>query len=116
MSTKPNAVIREWLDDEYNGPQAAVRRKARAAHVAALAADTSDLSEFIRNLAWQKRNIPYNPDATFPKYARAHDLGIPLTSEFDVRVKLTTYRCQGFAGGIVLCELDKWGDTRHIAW
>jgi hypothetical protein len=69
-------------------------------------------SEEIRRATWDAWDVPYNPDAAFPVYARAHGLGVPLTHEFD----LTTVRVQGYAGGIVYCEIGQWEKVNHIAW
>ena len=66
----------------------------------------------IRNAAWNAAGQPYNPDAAFPKYAREHSLGVPLTGEFDVN----GYRVQGFAGGIVYCLIGDWGNVKDMPW
>ena len=80
--------------------------------------DPADLEETIRNAAWQKIGVPYNPDAAFPKYARAHGLGAPVpgTGEFDARVNGVDYRVQPFVGGIVYCVIGDWGNVKHMLW
>ena len=60
--------------------------------------------------------LSYNPDATFPVYARKHGLGVPLTSEFDVEGEGATCRVQGFVGGIVFCEVPFWNLAEHMEW
>ena len=68
--------------------------------------------ETIRRAAWQALGIPYNPDAAFPRYAREHDLGNPVTREVDV----AGYRLQGYAGGIVYARIGDWDNIREIPW
>jgi len=71
--------------------------------------------EGLRNAAWQARfagPIPYNPDAAFVKYARAHNLGAPETPEFDS----APWVGQGFAGAIVYTQPGDWGNVRQVGW
>lgn len=68
--------------------------------------------EQIRNAAWRALNIPYNPDAAFPRYAREHNLGNPVTAEVDAG----EYRLQGFSGGIVYARIGDWGNCKHVSW
>jgi hypothetical protein len=66
----------------------------------------------LRNAAWQRMGIPYNPDAAFSKYARAHNLGNPVEPE-------TIYKdwtLQGFAGGILYCRTGDWGNIKVLPW
>jgi hypothetical protein len=67
----------------------------------------------IRNAAWVETGIPYNPDAAFPTYARAHGLGMPLTPEFDIN---DTVRAQGYAGGIVYATIGDWANIHKLEW
>ena len=76
--------------------------------------DTAD--EAVRNKAWNEMAIAYNPDAGFPRYARQHGLGAPLTDESDVQFEDKTYRLQGFVGGIVFTQVGKWDQVSHIEW
>lgn len=69
--------------------------------------------EAIREAAWNKVGVNYNPDAAFGVYAREHGLGIPMSNEFDLWSRV---RVQLFTGGIVLCEIGRWDQVRHIAW
>lgn len=66
----------------------------------------------IRNAAWQALGIPFNPDAAFPRYAREHNLGNPVTREVDV----AGYRLQGYSGGIVYARVGDWANVKHISW
>lgn len=72
----------------------------------------ADITQAVRDTAWQVIGLPLNPEAAFPKYARAHDLGLPMTGEFDIE----SYRAQGFAGGIVYCKVGDWGNVKQIPW
>ncbi|MFZ5919175.1 MAG: PKD domain-containing protein [Chloroflexota bacterium] len=76
--------------------------------------DTAE--EAIRNKAWNTMAIAYNPQAGFPRYARQHGLGAPLTGETDVAFGGAAFRLQGFVGGIVFCEVGKWDRVGHIEW
>lgn len=76
--------------------------------------DTAE--EAIRNKAWNAMAIAYNPDAGFPRYARQHGLGAPLTGETDVGFGGKTYRLQGFVGGVVFTEVGKWDQISHLEW
>lgn len=76
----------------------------------------SGLEQALRNAAWNKAGIAYNPDAAFPKYARANNLGVPMTGEFDVTVAGVTYRVQGFAGGIVYTKVGDWANLKQLIW
>lgn len=68
--------------------------------------------EAIRNAAWQQVGIPYNPDAAFAQYARAEQLGNPVTAEYDV----DSYRAQGYSGGIVYAKIGDWANCDWIEW
>jgi len=74
------------------------------------------LDETLRNAAWNRRGLAYNPDAAFPQYARQHNLGSPLTGEFDVHWQGKTYRVQGFTGAIVYTEVGDWGNIKKQSW
>lgn len=69
--------------------------------------------EDIRRAAWDYWDVPYNPDAAFPVYARAHGLGVPLTHEFDLN---DTVRAQGYAGGIVYATIGDWANIHKLEW
>ncbi|HRX05079.1 MAG TPA: hypothetical protein P5148_18160 [Anaerolineae bacterium] len=68
--------------------------------------------EMIRRNAWDILDIPFNPDAAIGRYAREHNLGVPLTGEFDV----AGYRCQGFVNGIVHVVIGHWDQVSHTNW
>ncbi len=85
---------------------------------AEIVVNPADLEQTIRNAAWQKVGVPFNPDAAFPKYARAKGLGSPVpgTGEFDIRINGIDYRVQPFVGGIVYCVIGDWGNVKHMLW
>ncbi len=56
--------------------------------------------------------IDYDPTAPFPPFARAHELGIPLTQELEY----AGYRLQGYAGGIVYAPADDPTALQILAW
>lgn len=66
----------------------------------------------IREAAWNALGIPYNPEAALARYAREHELGNPMTPEFDVG----GHRAQGFANGILYCRIGDWGNVKSIRW
>ena len=68
--------------------------------------------EEVRVAAWQRLGLPVQPGAALAEYARRHNLGAPLTAEFD----LGSYRLQGFAAGIVFAPLGRLADVGHIGW
>jgi hypothetical protein len=74
------------------------------------------LDDSLRNAAWNRRGIAFNPDAGFPRYARQNNLGSPLTGEFDVDWRGRTYRVQGFTGAIVYAEVGDWGNIQKLTW
>jgi N-acetyl-anhydromuramyl-L-alanine amidase AmpD len=70
----------------------------------------------VREAAWNEAGIPYNPEAAFAKYARAHDLGNPQTEEFDFSYEGTDYRGQGFGRAIVFCKVGDWENLKETSW
>jgi hypothetical protein len=74
------------------------------------------LDETLRNAAWNRRGINYNPEAAFAKYARLKNLGSPLTQEFDVTWKGKPYRVQGFTAAILCCLVGDWGNIKSMSW
>jgi hypothetical protein len=70
----------------------------------------------VREEAWNAAGVLFNPVAAFPKYARAHDLGNPRTSEFDFAYKGVRYRGQGFSRAIVYCKVGDWGNVKEMSW
>ena len=72
----------------------------------------ADMQQEIRNQGWNQMGIPYNPDAAFARYARAHQLGNPVTAEYDV----STYRAQGFAKKIIYCAIGQWDKITELDW
>lgn len=98
-----------WYRKEWTLPVVAAMK-------ATAAVDQGALTERVRNAAWNQKGIAYNPDATFPKWARANSLGAPVTGEFDVPVGGRTYRAQGFDGAILWCEVGDWGNVQVLVW
>jgi hypothetical protein len=54
--------------------------------------------------------------AAFPKYAREHDLGNPITQEFDFSYRGVNYRGQGFSLAIVYCQVGDWENLKEMSW
>jgi len=77
---------------------------------------TLPLDETLRNASWKQRHFPYNPNAALTRYARSHNLGSPLTEEFDVTWGGKTCRVQGFTGAIVYAEVGDWGNVKSLSW
>ena len=74
-------------------------------------------SDDIRNAAFNAAGIAYNPQAAFPRYARLHDLGAPLTGEFNFTGgDGAQYSGQGFVGGIVYCVTGRWSELKIEIW
>jgi hypothetical protein len=67
----------------------------------------------IRHAAWNEADLPWNPTAALQAYARAHDLGAPLTDEFDVN---DAVRVQGFVGAILWCVIGDWANIHELEW
>ncbi len=66
----------------------------------------------VQETTWNKLKIPYNEVAAFQSYAREHDMGCPMTLEYD----LGDTRCQGFMTGIIRCPIGQWDKISHISW
>jgi len=73
---------------------------------------STNISNRIREEAWDWWGISYNPEAAFSIKARELNLGVPMTDEFD----LDGYRAQGYAGGIVYCKIGHWNDIEFVSW
>ena len=74
------------------------------------------LSEALRNAAWNRRGLAYNPDAALALYARKHSLGSPLTGEFDVSWQGKAFRVQAFTGAIIFAEVGDWSSIKRLSW
>jgi hypothetical protein len=66
----------------------------------------------IRQEAWRQVGVAFNRDSSFAVYARNHNLGAPLTNEFDTG----NIRAQGFTGGIVYAPIGQWNNIDHVTW
>jgi hypothetical protein len=83
---------------------------------ARIAAGTGLDVDFWRNLAWNAMGIAYNPDAALARYAIAHNLGLPRSSELYVTAGGVVYVYQVFlgqAGYVVWCRQGDWGNVTH---
>jgi hypothetical protein len=72
--------------------------------------------DVVREAAWNAAGLPYNPQAAFPRHAREHNLGNPLTDEFDFAYKGVNYRGQGFSQAILFCQVGDWGNIQELPW
>jgi hypothetical protein len=66
----------------------------------------------VRNIGWRALGVPLNLSAAFFLYAQKHQLGYPMTTEWDER----GYRFQAFSGGVVYCPIGQWDRTAHVGW
>jgi len=76
----------------------------------------TSLVEAVRRGAWRRMGIPRNEEAALLKYARAANLGAPMTRECDVSFGGVAYVVQGFAGGIAYCQHGDWGNVQELEW
>jgi hypothetical protein len=74
------------------------------------------LSDLVQQVAWRLVGIPHNPTAALSVRAGQLGLGAPLTAEFDFEHKGVLYRGQGYALGIVYCEVGQWGLVWTVLW
>jgi N-acetylmuramoyl-L-alanine amidase len=70
----------------------------------------------VREEAWNAAGIPFNPQAAYARYAREHNLGNPITNEFDFSYRGVNYRGQGFSQAIVYSQVGDWGNIKEITW
>jgi hypothetical protein len=70
----------------------------------------------VRAEGWNALGIPFNPNFAFPRYAHEHDLGVPLTEEFDFSYRGVNYRGQGFAQAILYCKVGEWDKILEMSW
>ena len=70
------------------------------------------IQDQIQTAAWDKLGIERHPDWAFFKFAKAKNLGRPVTREFD-RGNL---RIQGFDGGIVYTVIGDWANVKKVNW
>jgi len=68
--------------------------------------------EAIRRRAWAQMNIRFERESAFANYARVHNLGAPLTNEYE----LAGYRAQGYALGIVYAPREDLSQIDHMSW
>jgi hypothetical protein len=68
--------------------------------------------ESIRKQVWKRAGVSFDRESIFANHARMHNLGAPLTDEFDAG----RFRVQGFANGIVYAPAGEWERTDHMGW
>jgi len=85
-------------------------------YVASSSWDEAACGEWLRNLLWNELGVPYNPDAAFPRVAREHGLGRPVTPEGRAAWRGVRVAFQGFANGFVFCREGDWGNVRVWKW
>jgi len=91
-------------------PDAEARDNRSRVHAAPLDAG-------VRNLAWMRRGIDFNPDAALFKKARELKLGYPLSGEFGFKDESgNVYVAQMFAGGITYCIVGDYGNIKVASW
>jgi len=73
---------------------------------------TNQELDVVRNGAWLKLGIPFNPAAAFGQFARAKKLGNPVTPEF----AMGGCTAQGFANGIIACHTGDWQNIQVLPW
>lgn len=66
----------------------------------------------IRNRAWNSAGIAYNPDGALYKFAKAHNLGRPVTNETDI----DGWRIQGYEKLIVCVRIGEWNTVYAVSW
>jgi hypothetical protein len=69
-------------------------------------------AEQLRREAWNNAGVAYRPDSSLSRYARANNLGAPMTAEFTSQ----GCRMQGFALGIVYAPVGQPEQVHHISW
>ncbi len=70
------------------------------------------LLQLIRQSAWMRLGIELNVDSALAAYARRHNLGMPVTQEFEI----TGYRAQGFHAGVVFVPTGQPQRIGHLSW
>lgn len=112
---------RAWREDAWYRPgyclPVVAAMKAQAPVLRAAAGSTvAQVEQAVRNGAWNQLGIALNPDAAFPRYARDNGWGRACTGEFDLEIAGKRYRAQGFDGGIVFAEVEKWDQLVPLSW
>lgn len=70
--------------------------------------------ETLINVAWNARGIAYNPTYAFPRYAKAHGLGVPMSPESKFVFGGIEYTCQLFHQDEYVLIYCKTGDWENI--
>ena len=66
----------------------------------------------LRATARRLRDEQMAGDAPFAIYAREHQLGAPVTADFNAG----DYRARGYERGVVYAPLARPNETKHMAW
>jgi hypothetical protein len=99
------------LDHTIFLPFVTGRALAPAAAPATVPVDPSVLSS-LRSAVWQRLGLEFRADSVLADYARRHNLGMPVTQEFETG----GYRVQGYYGGIVYAPVGQPGNVAHMGW
>jgi hypothetical protein len=74
-------------------------------------------AEELKNAAWNSMGVAYNEYFAFPKYAVAHNLGVPIKEAFDFTINCVFYRGQIFIGSgvtFVYCKIGDWENVKSM--
>ena len=66
----------------------------------------------LRQAVWSRVGIEFEPDSIIGAYARHHEMGMPVTQEFEDG----GFRVQGFHGGIVFVRIGDLDSVAHVSW
>lgn len=119
------ALLADWLrhDLRRSGHRDVSQTACPGAHLYArlfaLPAEppAAQLAELLRVAVWRGQPGAYNPDAALQRYARAQQLGAPLTGELSLTVLAgESYVLQGFALGIAFARAGDWANVKTLAW
>ena len=66
----------------------------------------------LRRAAWSRIGIEHDPNSAIAAYARHHEMGIPVTQEFEAG----GFRLQGFHTGIVFMRIGDLDNIGHMLW
>ena len=74
--------------------------------------ESEESTDFLRKAAWQRIGVEFDPNHQLIQYARTHNLGAPVTPEFDFE----EYVVQGYQSGVVYMPKDQSGPILHTDW
>jgi hypothetical protein len=70
------------------------------------------VAKTIREAAWSRLGIEYDPESRLAGAARERSLGAPVTAEFEHE----GYRVHGFVNGIVFYKIDDGEQIEVVDW